>query len=162
MNGLKGAVGRVSLWMDGVSGIILILMMLLTIMDVVLRFFKRPITGTYELVALAGAMLIAFAVPQTSREHGHIAVDIFPEGRYVMLRNTFFIFTRVLGIVLFALLAWYLFQKGNDLHRVGDVSSTLHVPYYPVAYGLASCFLVEALVLLVEIFRKSTGEVDHG
>jgi TRAP-type C4-dicarboxylate transport system permease small subunit len=162
MNTLKTMVGRVSLWMDSVSGIILILMMLLTVMDVALRFFKRPITGTYELVALAGAMVIAFAVPQTSRENGHIAVDMFPEGRYITLRNTFFVFNRVLGIVLFALLTWYLFQKGNDLRRMGDVSSTLHVPYYPAAYGLALCFLIESLVLLVEIFRKFTSEVDNG
>lgn len=161
MNGLKSMIGRVVLWMNNISGVILILMMLLTVMDVVLRFFKRPITGTYELVAMAGAVVIAFAIPQTSREKGHIAVDIFPEGRYETLRNVFYGFTRAMGIVLFALLSWYLFQKGNDLRSGGDVSNTLRVPYYPVAYGLSFCFLLESFELLMEILRNFTREVDN-
>jgi TRAP-type C4-dicarboxylate transport system permease small subunit len=161
MKSLKSMIGRVVLWMNNLSGVVLILMMLLTVMDVILRFFKTPITGTYELVAMAGAVVIAFAIPQTSREKGHIAVDIFPEGRYVILRNVFFGFTRAMGIVLFALLSWYLFQKGNDLRSGGDVSSTLRVPYYPVAYGLSFCFLLESFELLTEILRNIRREVDN-
>ena len=36
---------------------------LLTLVDVILRGFKRPIVGTYELVALAGAVVIGFSLP---------------------------------------------------------------------------------------------------
>jgi TRAP-type C4-dicarboxylate transport system permease small subunit len=161
VNILKMIIGWVSLWMDKVSGSVLILMMLLTVMDVVLRFFKKPIPGTYELVALAGGVLIAFAVPQTSKEHGQITMDLFPEGRYMVLKNIFFVFTRILGIVFFALLTWYLFQKAGDLRRMGDVTTILNVPLYPVAYGIALCFFVESLVLLMEILTKSTKGVDN-
>ena len=53
-------IGRV---MDVVGGIILTFMMLITVLDVVLRFFKKPITGTYELVFLGGAVVIGCAIP---------------------------------------------------------------------------------------------------
>jgi TRAP-type C4-dicarboxylate transport system permease small subunit len=161
MKGLISALSRVSIWMDNVGGIILILMMLLTVTDVILRLFGRPITGTYELVALAGAMVIGFAIPQTSRENGHIIVDIAIEGRSNMVKNIFFVFTKLLGITLFVLLAWYLFPKGSYLHSKGDVSSTLQIPYYPAAYGLAFCCLIESVVLLMEVFRKFGREVKH-
>jgi TRAP-type C4-dicarboxylate transport system permease small subunit len=162
MKVLAEVFSRISIYMDNVGGIILISMMLLTVTDVILRLFGRPITGTYELVALAGAMVIGFAVPQTSRENGHIAVDIAIEGRSKMVKDIFFVFKRFLGIVLFALLAWYLFKKGHHLYIKGDVSHTLQVPYYPAAYGLAFCCLVELVVLLMDIFRKFTSEVKNG
>ena len=50
---------RVGRTMDVVGGTVLTLMMLMTVLDVVLRFFKIPITGTYELVFLGGAVRIA-------------------------------------------------------------------------------------------------------
>ena len=67
---------RLSNWMDNVGGSILVIMMMLTVIDIALRISGRPITGTYELVALAGAMVVGFAVPQTTQENGHIGVDL--------------------------------------------------------------------------------------
>mgnify|MGYP001148732323 CR=1 FL=1 len=156
------AFSRISIWMDNVGGIILIVMMLLTITDVILRLFGRPITGTYELVAVAGAMVVGFAIPQTSREKAHIIVDFLAEGRTKVVENILFVFTKLMGTTLFVLLTLYLFKKGNHLYIKGDVSHTLQIPYYPAAYGLAFCCLIEAFVLLLEIFRKFYSEVKDG
>ena len=41
---------RIGKVMDVVGGTVLTLMMFITVLDVVLRCFKIPITGTYELV----------------------------------------------------------------------------------------------------------------
>ena len=49
--------------------------MLITVVDVILRFFSKPITGTYELVFLGGAVVIGCAIPRTSWEGGHVNVD---------------------------------------------------------------------------------------
>ena len=155
------AIGHVSVWMNTVGGIILISMMLLTSADVILRLFGRPITGTYELIALAGAMVVAFAIPQSTRENANVAVDFFVEGRSARIRDIMFVFTKTLGIILFVLIAWYLFQKANTLYRDGFVTSTLKFPFYPVAYGLSVCCLAESLVLLGEIFRRFRREVEH-
>ncbi len=51
--------------------------MLLTVADVVLRLLGRPIVGTYELVALGGAVAIGLSLPLTSWVRGHIYVDSF-------------------------------------------------------------------------------------
>ncbi|MEN6617133.1 MAG: TRAP transporter small permease subunit [Syntrophorhabdus sp.] len=152
MDGMVGAVKKFSGWMNGLAGIVLFLMLMLTVVDVALRIFWKPITGTYELVAMAGAVVIGFAIPQTSWDNAHIAVDFLLEDRSRVVRIVLMCFTKSLGILLFLLLGWHLLMKANHLYRSGDVSLTLQIPYYPVAYGLAFCSFLEALVLLFHIF----------
>lgn len=157
MNSVVGAVRRFSGWMNGLSGIVLFLMMMLTVVDVALRIFWKPITGTYELVGMAGAVVMAFAIPQTSWDNAHIFVDFLLEKRSRGVKTGVGCFAKILGTVLFVMLGWYLLLKANHLFRSGDVSLTLGIPYYPVAYGLAFCAFMEALVLvlhMVMLFRN--------
>jgi hypothetical protein len=43
--------------------------------------------------------------------------------------------------------------NGIELYGSQEVSMTLHIPFYPVAYGLCVCSVIEALVLLAEAIR---------
>ncbi len=151
MDGMVGAIRKFSGWMNGLAGIVLFLMMMLTVVDVALRIFWKPITGTYELVAMAGAVVIGFAIPQTSWDNAHIFVDFLLENRSRAVKIAFGCFNRLMGIILFVLLGSYLLMKANHLFRSGDVSLTLQIPYYPVAYGLAFCAFVQALVLMLHM-----------
>jgi TRAP-type C4-dicarboxylate transport system permease small subunit len=140
-------------WMDVVGGIALCSMMMLTVVDIVLRMFGNPIVGTYELVAVLSAITIGYAIPQTSLENGHIYVDFLVEKCPDAIKNGILIFVRILGIALFALLTWHLFLKGTFLYKAGDISQTLHIPYYPVAYALSFCAFIECFVLMMDIIR---------
>lgn len=157
MSSLVRACKKISSWMNTLGGIVLFLMMMLTVVDVFLRTFGKPITGTYELVAMSGAVVVAFAIPQTSWDNAHIFVDFLLDNRSKTVKILFRCFTKLLGTLLFILLAWYLFEKANHLFKSGDVSLTLQLPYYPVAYGLAFCCLVQAMTLSLQIvtFFKS-------
>jgi len=144
---------RIAGYMNSLAGTVLFLMMMLTVVDVVLRLFGTALLGTYELVAVAGAIVVGFAVPNTSMDRGHVCVDFLVEGWSPVVRNTVFVFTRILGICLFALLSFYLLRKGIHLYKTGEVSLTLHIPYYPAAYGLAFCFFIECFILIADMFR---------
>ena len=63
-----------------IAGTALTGIMFLTVADVFLRLFKRPILGTYEIVSLLGAVVIGFAIPQTSIDRGQVLMD-FLTGR---------------------------------------------------------------------------------
>jgi hypothetical protein len=54
MKGFVNKVLGISRFLNVIAGIALTFLMLLTIADIVLRFFRRPIVGTYELVAFPG------------------------------------------------------------------------------------------------------------
>ena len=160
MQGLHRVILRVAKVMDLLGGVVLTLMMLVTVMDVILRFFGKPITGTYELVFLGGAVVIACAIPMTSWEGAHVNVDLVLEKLSGRTRKATLIFTRICGMAFFFLLGWNLFAQGVELYQKHEVSLTLHVPYYPVAYILGICAFVEFLVLLSGLVT-AIHEVDH-
>jgi TRAP-type C4-dicarboxylate transport system permease small subunit len=149
---------RADVWLNTVAEVVLVGMMMLTVVDVFLRTFGKPIVGTYELVALAGAIVIGFAVPKTSWDRGHVFVDVLIENRSQGVKNALFAGTRIVGIIIYALLSWNLMKKGMVLQRSHEVSLTLRIPFYPAAYALALCFFVQALTLVTDLFRIHEGK----
>jgi len=155
------AVNRLSRSINVIAGIAITFIMLLTVLDVILRSFRMPITGAYELVAFSGAIVVGFALPLTSFVRGHIYVDFFIIKLSPQVRTICNVLTRCLGMVLFFLIGWNLFKVGMDLHKSGEVSMTLKLPFYPVAYGVASSCFVQCLVLVADLVKISKGVYDE-
>jgi TRAP-type C4-dicarboxylate transport system permease small subunit len=160
MEGLRKAIVRIAMVMDVLGGVVLTFMMLITVVDVILRYVGRPITGTYELVYLGGAAVIAFAMPRTSWDGANVSVDFAVMALRGKTRKLIAALTRFLGIVFFAFLGWNLFRLGNTLLQKHEVSLTLHVPIYPVVYVLGVCAFVECLVLAAMLLSE-VSEVSH-
>jgi TRAP-type C4-dicarboxylate transport system permease small subunit len=142
-----------TIWMNTVAEVVLVLMMLITVVDVVLRSVGTPIVGTYELVSMMGAMVVGFAIAKTSWDRGHVFVDFLMENRSPAVKKAFFVATRILGIAIFALISWNLTKKGMLFHKSGQVTMTLLLPFYPAAFALAFCFFVQCFSLLGDILR---------
>jgi TRAP-type C4-dicarboxylate transport system permease small subunit len=66
------------------------------------------------------------------------------------LLNTF---TRVLCIILFVIIGYNLFLIGREFHTSGEVSSTLKLPFFPIAYCVGICCFMECLVFILEIVK---------
>jgi C4-dicarboxylate transporter DctQ subunit len=147
---------KLSRAMNLVGGTVLVLMMLLTVSDVILRIFWKPILGTYEMVALAGALVIGFALPKTSLDDAHVYVDFIVTGGPPKLRKTFRVITKFLGFVLFAVLAVNLILKAGELYRADEVTLTIHVPLFPVAYAMGFCSIVECAVLILQMVEAAS------
>jgi TRAP-type C4-dicarboxylate transport system permease small subunit len=143
-----------------VAGIAVTVMMLLTVADVLLRAGGHPIIGTYEIVALLLALVIGFGIPQVSLDRGHVYMDFFLDrlskrGKKVM--NTI---TRLFCISFFLPLGYNLFNVGARFHASGEVSATIKIPFYPVAYGVAVCCLLECCVFIFDIVRIWRGQYE--
>ena len=160
MEGFLGKIKWISQILNVIAGISLTFLMLLTIADVILRLFKKPVVGTYELVAFSGAVVIGFAMPLTSFIRQHIFVDFFILKFSQKVRNIFNICTRCLVIALFLLIGWNMFKYARDLQKSGEVSLTLQMPFYPVAYGVGFCFFILCLVFVCDIIKISKGEYE--
>lgn len=146
--------------MHAVAGVSIVFLMLITLLDVILRAFGKPIFGTYELVGYAGGLAVGLAVPITSWSRGHVYVDTFLLGLPRAGRAIVNILTRLVGAALFAILAWNLVRLGLDLRASGEVSPTLAIRYYPVVFGIAGACVVQALVLLCHIEMIRRGEYE--
>jgi TRAP-type C4-dicarboxylate transport system permease small subunit len=111
-------------------------------------------------VALLLALVIGFGIPQVSLDRGHVYMDFLLEkfskrGRKVM--NTF---TRVLCLILFVFIGYNLFNVGAGFRASGEVSPTIQLPFYPVAYGVAVCCFLECCVFIFDIVRIWRGEYE--
>lgn len=142
------------------SGVALTSIVFLTVADVALRLFKRPIVGTYELVGLLGAVAIGFAIPQTSRVQGHVRMDFLTEKLSAGLQEFFKVITRLLAMGTFIIIAWNMWLLGADSSRMGETTLTLQIPLYPVAYGIAICCFVECIVLFLEMLGVGKQETE--
>ncbi len=138
-----------------VAGTAIVAMMLLTFADVVLRYFRRPIPGTYELVCFLGAVAVSFAMAHTTIEKGHVSVSfivtLFPS----RLQRLIECMTSCFGFFFFALIAWQSFVYANDLYASHEVSLTLELPFYPFVYGIGFSAAVVCLILLSDFIKNA-------
>ena len=162
MRYFTAVVARLSIWMDNMACLTLVFMMCLEVTDVVLRIFGHPIIGTYEIVMFLAGPLVAFAIPQTSTENQHVAVDFLVE-RIEKQSKTWgtimFVGTKTLGLALFLLLVLFVSKKGIRMFVQGDMTDARHIVLYPIAFVMAFCCFLQCLVLLAKLFgRFQTGD----
>jgi TRAP-type C4-dicarboxylate transport system permease small subunit len=131
-----------------------IAIMTLTVLDVILRFFRYPIPGVYDMVGLLGAVIISFSLAYTSVEKGHIAVDLVIQKLPERSQAIIDVITHFFSILFFLTAAWQCIRYGMDLMRSGEVSMTIRVPIYPFVFGTAVGCLLLTLVLAVEFIRS--------
>jgi TRAP-type C4-dicarboxylate transport system permease small subunit len=138
--------------MDLVAGTALVLIMLLTTCDVVLRYLGHPILGSYDLVSFGAAFVIGFALPRTSWERMHITVDILvekiPQHRFIVD-----IVTRAMALALFVLIGWNLILLGTGFFETGEETLTLGIPLFPIAYALGLCAILQCFSLIGDVVR---------
>jgi len=134
-----------------IGGTALTVMMLLTVSDVIMRSLGYPILGAYELVAMLLAVVIGFTIPKVSLDKGHVIMEFILEKLSPTSRAVMMTFTRLLCIALFAIIGYNLFLIAREFNLSGEVSSTLKIPFFPIAYCVGVCCFIECLVLVSDI-----------
>jgi len=150
---LKTLSDRMSAWMEIVAGMALIGVMLLIGSDIVGRIFGYPIPGAYEIVSLAGGLIVGLALPATSRAKGHVSMDLLLDRLSEKPKLFLALITRLIGIAIFLLAGYGTVMMGIRLKVSGEVTAVLALPFYYVAYAIGGAFFVQILVLVREMFE---------
>lgn len=143
--------------MNWIAAAAVIFMMMTTMADVVLRLFRHPIPGAYELVGFTGAVVIAFSLPYTSIQKGHIAVEFLVQRLPWLARVIVNIINAAVSLMLFGIIAWQCARYGHNLKMTGEVSATLQMPTYPILYGISLGCVLLCVVLLMDLLRQFRG-----
>jgi TRAP-type C4-dicarboxylate transport system permease small subunit len=143
------------------AGCALMGMVLLTCADVVGGLFNRPVLGSEEIVGLMGAVVLAFGLPLTHREKGHIGVDLlyrlFPD----KMKRVVDIGISLVTCVFFGLVAWQSYLYAAEMKKVGLVSPTIQFPVHYVIYGVFIGSLILAIIIFVELIEGLKGETNE-
>ena len=160
MSGLLRFTEKISRATNVLAYVALTFIMLLTVTDVILRMFRHPIIRTFEIVQLAGALVIAFGIPITSWSRGMISVDFLINAFPSRVKNTMNILTRIIGIVIFIFIGYNLFIFATDLLISGEVTPTKQLPFYPIVYGMGVACFIQGLVLFTDIIKVLGGKYE--
>lgn len=137
-----------------IACVAIIIMMLLSVADVVLRVFGKPIPGAYELVGFLGTIVVSFALGFTSLEKGHIAVELLfrklPQRTQLAIET----FTNIVSFLIFGLIAYQAFIYALDIRKSGEVSPTLQMPIYPFIFGIALGSGLLCLILIADSIKS--------
>ncbi len=146
-------VGKVSEACSIVASIAVIFIMVLTVLDVIGRSVGRPILGTYEVIALTGAVVVGFSMPLTTATGSHVYMEFLITRLPRVLAVAMNVLTRIVCTVLFAVIGVNVYLFAGELATAREVSTTLKIPIYPFAYLLGTCCFLHCLVFLAAIVQ---------
>jgi TRAP-type C4-dicarboxylate transport system permease small subunit len=131
------------------AGVALLLLMVFTVLDVVLRYvFNAPLRSVYEFTEFIMALIVFLGIAYTGWVGGHIAVDLFakfldrPGLRFLPALLAF------LGAALFALIAYRATLE--TIATIDQVSNLLRWPHYPFRFTVAFGSALFAIVLVIQ------------
>ena len=141
---------------DAVLGIaasaILFSMMLLTFVDVVMRYLlNRPIRGGFEITELMLLVLIFAGLPLVSHADEHVTMDfidlILPPRAAAFLARA----VHALCAAVMFFLTWQIWLKAGKIAAYGDTTDVLRFAVAPFIYFMAAMILLTGLVHVFKV-----------
>lgn len=145
--------------LDKIGGwVILPMIATIVLIDVILRYaFNSPFIWTLEFSEWWLLLVFAFALPECTRRHGHIRMDLIYGRLSPRLKRYFSIVYSGLGIWLFYLLSrheWEEFLYDLELNRVTEYLEL------PVWFHHVAILVMSLLMGLYFVFRIISAVLD--
>lgn len=137
---------------DEAAVVILVFMVSICGLNVLTRYFWRPIPGTYEIVAFSTGLIICFGLANCGVHKGHVAVEFITDRLAGRVRFIVNVIVEILSIGFFALATWRCIIYGSSIFLSAELSETLHIVVYPFVYALAISLLMLCLVHIARLF----------
>jgi len=142
-----------------ISGILVVLIMLMTVYEVIGRYaFNSPTSWSIELSGYLFLISIFFAAAYTLEKKGHVKVDVIVDQVPVKIRHVVFIITAILAIIFCALLLWQTAKLTFDAYDLDWISNTpLKLTLFPIYLAMpVGCVLlfIQSISDLVLLFSN--------
>jgi TRAP-type C4-dicarboxylate transport system permease small subunit len=144
----------VSRGMCWVSGGVLVIMMLLTVVHVVGRPFNLAPIGVPEMIGYGMVIVVCFGFAYNAILKGNVSIDMlfvfFPKRVGAFIN----VIMDLLGLVFFALITWQGGVTAWDEYHIGDLSPVLELPVTPFRACLVFGFGMLCLVLFLDMLKS--------
>ncbi|MCP5265673.1 MAG: TRAP transporter small permease [Burkholderiaceae bacterium] len=155
--------GRVFRWVNVLGVCMIIVMMLLTSVDVTLRYCcSRPITGAVELVEFLLVIAVFFGLAHTQRMGGNIAADIIDTLVSRRALAVIDVFTGALALVLCIAMTWATYEAAMDPNAHWETTDMLEVPIWPFKLLAAVGMGLLSLEMALNLVRKLLAMAGRG
>jgi TRAP-type transport system small permease protein len=145
-----------------VAGVVLVALMLLTVADVVGRyFFNSPLNGVFDLTQFSVLIMTFLSFAYCGFRGAHVMIELLydriPKGAQFICRRG----SNAVGAVLFAVIAWRAVIQSFDVREFNETSQLLTIPFWPFYYVVAFGAGLFALVLAIKTFTDLPEEGDE-
>ncbi|MDT0276367.1 TRAP transporter small permease [Blastococcus goldschmidtiae] len=144
-------IDRVSQGLAGIAAAVLLVMLVVTVGNVVLRLVATPYYGTVEVVTFLAVAVNGLALAEAQRTRSHIAIDLFMNKAPARIQLVVGAVITLVSAALFILLAQQLVSYGLNLKDQGALSDSLRLPYWPFSLILAVGIAGLALALISDL-----------
>jgi TRAP-type C4-dicarboxylate transport system permease small subunit len=143
---------------DGVSSLVLFVLMAMTCVDVVGReLFNDPLDGATELTQLMLGIIVFAVLPTVSLREEHVSVDLldiwFPK-RLIGKRQA--ILNLVMAVIM-GVLAWRVWLSAERTADYGDATEYLELPIAPMEFFISIMSGIAAIALAANVVRYARG-----
>ncbi len=138
----------------GIIGVVILLaMMLMTVTDVIMRFFfNKPIIGSMEISVTLMVCVVFLGIGWCALNDGHISVDIITGKLSKRGRALLNAIDNIVTLVLSLIIAWRSFMEAISAMDMGVTSPILGIPRYPFVFVTSfGFFLLFSAVLIMFI-----------
>ena len=144
---VRSSLSRAITILENISGIVILIMMLLTFTDVIGRYvFHSPIFGGTEIISALLALAIFSGLGVINARDDHITVELF-EGpfRRLLTPLVYEITIQLFSVFCMGLIAVVLFEHAWESYKLDKLTVVLEMPLYYVTATIA-VFAVISLV----------------
>ncbi len=132
----------------------MLLIVAITCVDVVgAKVFRWRLPGAIDIVMLSQLVAIAFASGITFINGRHIRVEFFIKLLPKPVRTIIDSVVLLLLLALFIVIIWQVGVLGYSFQTSGEYSATIHIPYFPFAYGIALASIPVCLIIFVQLMK---------
>jgi len=135
-------------------------MMVITVADVIGRFFNHPVLGADEIVVLMLIVSCAFSWAYVQSKKGHTTIDLILNVLPARAQNILNIVMSLLGLILMCLIAWQSVNMIMLSYRVQEWTALLQLPVwiFKISILVGSTLLGLQLILDIIDYAKKQGE----
>ena len=139
----------------------LLLMVFVVVVNGVMRVVHAPYPGASEIVGWLAAVTTAFALGYTQHKRGYVEIDALVERLPFYLQKIIKQFMLLTGTAFFALVAWQSVVYGLKVANNGNLSETMHIPFYPLIFLMSLGFVGLTLALFVDFLKEFNGSGEE-
>jgi len=153
-NTMYEKMGVVTSTLSWISCVCVFGMMLLTTVDVVLRYvFHSPLIGAFEVSEFMMVIIVFFSMAYTQFQKGHVSVDIIVS-RLSQKKQAFVdLFNHGATIIILLLIAWRCSLTALELYDTMETTGTVPIPVFPFVFVVAFGCLAMGLELLRDCIK---------
>ena len=118
--------------------------------DVIARASGHPVSGSNDVVQALSVVAVAFAMGYTQVLKRHPSVSFLTEKLSPRPQAVIAAVTSLLGIFIFALLAWQSMVFAERIHANNEQTMTLGIPLYPLIYCIAFGSMLMCLAIAMD------------